>query len=42
MQIITFQNGFYFFGKIKDLQKFLTEAAHKYTTVQELLHSKLQ
>lgn len=42
MQIIAFKSGFYFSGKIKDLQQFLAEAAHKYTTVQELLCSKLQ
>lgn len=42
MQIITFQNGFYYFGKAKELQLFLKESARKNMTVKEFIQLRLQ
>ncbi|SDL55142.1 hypothetical protein SAMN04488502_101176 [Dendrosporobacter quercicolus] len=41
MQIITMYHGLYMSGKIKDLRRFLREAGQIYTTVKELIESKL-
>jgi|GEM_PF-3622622 hypothetical protein len=42
MQIITFQRGLYFFGKVKELQIFLKENACNRITVKEFIRIRLQ
>ena len=42
MQIISFQNSFYFFGKIKDLKLFLNKISKDNLTVKEFITRRLQ
>ncbi|MPM78023.1 hypothetical protein SDC9_125033 [bioreactor metagenome] len=42
MQIITFQSGFYFFGKVKELQDFLKENTCNNITVRDFIKLRLQ
>ncbi|MPL84365.1 hypothetical protein SDC9_30330 [bioreactor metagenome] len=42
MQMITFQNSFFFFGKVKELKNFLDQNTNSNLTVREFIQLRLQ